>query len=128
LQGQIRLEDFEGDAFDDPTVRALMTRIYAAPHPDSGTANEEALGAEVRVTFASGEVLAKKVGAALGRGPDNPLPAGALAAKFVNCAGRALPAASVVRLQALLDTLETVPSVKSVTAAIAAPRQLARSA
>ncbi|HZK89053.1 MAG TPA: MmgE/PrpD family protein [Stellaceae bacterium] len=128
LQGQIRLEDFEGKAYDDPIVRALMARIHAAPHPDAGTANEEALGAEVRVTFDSGETIAKKVGAALGRGPDNPLPAGALAAKFVNCAGRALPAASVARLQQMLETLEAAPSVKAVLAAIAAPGKLARSA
>ncbi|HYM71816.1 MAG TPA: MmgE/PrpD family protein [Stellaceae bacterium] len=128
LQGQIRLEDFEGDAYDDPTVRALMSRIHAAPHPDAGTANEQALGAEVRVTLDNGEVIAKKVGAALGRGPDNPLPAGALASKFVNCAGRALPAPSVARLQQMLERLETAPSVKAVVAAIATPRPLARSA
>jgi 2-methylcitrate dehydratase PrpD len=125
LQGQIRLEDFEGDAYDDPSVRALMTRIHAAPHPDAGTANEEALGAEVRVTFDNGEVIAKKVSAALGRGPDNPMPAGALAAKFVNCAGRALPPASVARLQQMLETLETAQSVKAVVAAIAVPVKLA---
>lgn len=125
LQGQIRLEDFEGDAFDDPAVRALMTRIHAAPHPDAGTASEEALGAEVRVTFADGEAIRKKVGAALGRGPDNPLPAGSLAAKFVNCAGRALPAAAVSRLQQMIETLETQPSVKAVVDAIAVPRPLA---
>jgi 2-methylcitrate dehydratase PrpD len=122
LQGQIRLEDFEGDAYDDPTVRALMTRVHAAPHPDAGTENEQALGAEVRVTFDNGEVITKKVGAALGRGPDNPLPAGALAAKFVNCASRALPPASVSRLKDMLETLETAPSLKTVIAAIAVPR------
>ncbi len=125
LQGQIRLEDFEAGAYDDPTVRALMTRVHAAPHPDAGTANEQALGAEVRVTFADGAVITKKVGAALGRGPDNPLPQGALAAKFVNCASRALPPASVARLQGMLDGLETQPSVKTVVAAIEVPRKLA---
>jgi len=128
LQGQIRLEDFEGTAYDDPTVRALMTRVHAAPHPDAATSNEGALGAEVRVMLDSGEMIAKKVGAALGRGPDNPLPAGALAAKFVNCAGRALSPASVARLQAMLDSLESAPSVKAVVAAIVAPGKLARSA
>jgi 2-methylcitrate dehydratase PrpD len=125
LQGQIRLEDFEGNAYDDPTVRALMTRVHAAPHPDAGTANEEALGAEVRVTFDTGEVIAKKVSAALGRGPDNPMPQGALAMKFVNCASRALPPASVARVQQMLDTLETAPSVRAVTAAIEVPVRLA---
>lgn len=119
LQGQIRLEDFEGTAHDDPTVRALMTRIHADARTD------EALGAEVWVTFDSGETIVKKVGAALGRGPDNPLPAGALASKFVNCASRALPPASVARLQQMLETLETAPSIKAVVGAIAAPRPLA---
>jgi hypothetical protein len=61
----------------------------------------------------------------LGRGPDNPLPAGALAAKFANCAGRALPAAAVARLQVMLDTLETAPSLQAITAAIAVPARLA---
>ena len=125
LQGQIRLEDFEADAHDDPTVRALMTRVHAAPHPDAGTANEQALGAEVRVTLDTGEVIAKKVGAALGRGPDNPLPAGALRAKFVNCASRALPPAAVARLQQMLETLETAPSLKAVVGAIAVPKAVA---
>jgi 2-methylcitrate dehydratase PrpD len=125
LQGQIRLEDFEADAHDDPTVRALMTRVHAAPHPDAGTANEQALGAEVRVTLDTGEVIAKKVGAALGRGPDNPLPAGALRAKFVNCAGRALPPAAIARLQQMLETLETAPSIKAVVGAIAVPKAVA---
>jgi 2-methylcitrate dehydratase PrpD len=125
LQGQIRLEDFEADAHDDPTVRALMTRVHAAPHPDAGTANEQALGAEVRVTLDTGEVIAKKVGAALGRGPDNPLPAGALRAKFVNCASRALPPAAVARLQQMLETLETAASIKAVVGAIAVPKAVA---
>jgi hypothetical protein len=56
------------------------------------------------------------------------LPAGALAAKFVNCANRALPPASVARVQQMLEALETAPSVKTVTAAIAVPGKLARSA
>jgi 2-methylcitrate dehydratase PrpD len=125
LQGQIRLEDFEGDAYDDPVVRALMTRVHAAPHPDAGTENEEALGAEVRVTFDDGEVITKKVGAALGRGPENPLPAGTFAAKFADCASRALPPASVARLQAMLETLETAPSLIALVAAIAVPKRAA---
>jgi len=119
LQGQIRLEDFEGNAHDDPTVRALMTRIHAEARSD------EALGAQVRVTFDDGAVITKQVGAALGRGPDDPLPAGALEAKFANCASRALPAAQVARLQAMLDALETAPSVAAVIAAIEAPGRLA---
>src|SRR5438270_2016840 len=81
MQGQIRLEDFEGEAFRDAAARALMQRVHAAPHPEMGPQGDktggEHLGAEVRVTLDDGRVLAKRVGAALGRGPDNPLPADA---------------------------------------------------
>jgi 2-methylcitrate dehydratase PrpD len=123
LQGQIALEDFEGDAFRDHAPRALMRRVHAAPHPDMGSDSAEHLGAEVRVTFQDGRVVSKRVGAALGRGPDNPLPPEALLAKFRNCAGRALPAASVERLQDLLLRLDAQPSIGAVVqAAAASPR------
>jgi 2-methylcitrate dehydratase PrpD len=115
LGGRIVLEDFEGEAFRDPATQALMRRIHAAPHPEGG----EALGAEVRVTFDDGRVIAKRVSAALGRGPDNPLPIDALAAKFANCAARALPSAQVARLQLLLPQLDEADSMRNVVAAIA---------
>ena len=118
IAGRIVLEDFEGKAFRDPATRALMRRIHAAPHPEGG----EALGAEVRITFEDGSVVAQRVGAALGRGPDNPLPADALTAKFANCAARALPAAQVERLQRLLLQLDEADSLRKVVAAIA-PRR-----
>jgi hypothetical protein len=66
-------------------------------------------------------MIAQRVGAALGRGPENPLPEDALAAKFADCAGRALPSAQVERLQRLLLQLDEAPSLRTVTAAIAAP-------
>ena len=121
LHGRIRLEHFEGEAFRDPAARALMARVHAAPHPEMGDASDEHLGAEVRVTFEDGSTIAQRVGAALGRGRDNPLPEEALLGKFADCAGRALPVAQVERLQRLLLQLDEVPSLRAVTAAIAAP-------
>jgi 2-methylcitrate dehydratase PrpD len=118
IDGRIRLDHFEGEAFGDPAVRALMCRVHAAPHPDTEAADKQ-LGAEVRVTFDDGRTIATRVGAALGRGPDNPLPADALHAKFAECAGRALPAAQVEHLQRLLLQLDEAPSLQAVIAAIA---------
>ena len=118
IDGRIRLDHFEGGAFRDPAVRALMRRVHAAPHPDTEAADKQ-LGAEVRITFDDGRTIATRVGAALGRGPDNPLPADALYAKFADCAGRALPAAQVEDLQRLLLQLDEVPSLQAVVAAIA---------
>src|SRR5579864_1331908 len=63
LGGCIVLEDFEGEAFRDPQARALMRRIHAAPHPEMDAASAEHLGAEVRIAFDDGRVIARRVGA-----------------------------------------------------------------
>ena len=120
LNGRIVLEDFEGEAWRDPATRELMRRIHAAPYPDPGGDNPPH-GAEVRIALDDGRVVGKRVAAALGRGADNPLPDEALAAKFANCAGRALPPAQVERLQRLLLQLDEAPGLRAVAAAIAAP-------
>ncbi len=90
----------------------------------------ESLGAEVRVTFDDGRRRRSEVGAALGRGPDNPLPPEALTAKFANCAARALPPAQVARLQRLLLQLDEAASLRAVVSAIetSPADRLARSA
>ena len=121
IEGRIVLEHFEGEAFRDPAARALMRRIHAAPHPEMDAVSDEHLGAEVRVTFDDGRTIAKRVGSALGRGPDNPLPPEALHAKFANCAGRALPPGQVERLQRALLRLEEAASLRDLVAAIARP-------
>jgi len=123
LGGRIVLEDFEGEAFREPEARALMRRIHAAPHPEMGAESGEHLGAEVRITFEDGRTIAQRVGSALGRGPDNPLPPDALTGKFVNCAARALPPAQVAQLQRNLLSLDDAHSLRAVVAAIATPRE-----
>src|SRR5581483_1843239 len=98
------------DAWNDRATRALMGKIAAAPHPEMSGDGDEYLGAELRLVYDDGRVLRERVGAALGRGPDNPLPPEALADKFANCAARALPAAAVTRLQrALLEIVKLHP-------------------
>jgi 2-methylcitrate dehydratase PrpD len=119
LSGRIVLEDFDGGAYRDPATRALMGRLHAAPHPEMDAASGEHLGAEIRITFDDGHTIAQRIGAALGRGPDNPLPADALTGKFANCAGRALPSARVERLQRTLLQLDEAASLRDVVAAIA---------
>jgi len=99
----------------------LMGRIHAAPHPEMSAASGEHLGAEVRVTFDDGRTIARRVGSALGRGPDNPLPTDALTGKFTNCAGRALPPAQVKELQQKLLSLDEASSLRAVVAGIATP-------
>src|SRR5258707_4766390 len=98
LGGRIELEDFQGEAFREPQARALMRRIHAAPHPEMDNDSGEYLGAELRIAFDDGRTIAQRVGSALGRGPDNPLPPDALTGQVANCAAPALPPAQVARL------------------------------
>jgi len=121
LGGRIVLEDFEGEAFCEPTARALMRHIHAAPHPEMSATSDEHLGAEVRITFDDGRTIARRVGSALGRGPDNPLPTDALTGKFANCAARALPPAQVAQLRQRLLSLDRASSLRDVLAAVATP-------
>ena len=122
IDGRIVLEQFEGEAFRDKATRALMRRIHAAPHPETTEGGGEPLGAEVRITFDDGGAITKRVGSALGRGPDNPLAPAALYAKFANCAGRALPSDKIEAVQRALLQLDEAASLRNVVGAIAGTR------
>ena len=75
----------------------------------------------MRIILDDGRTIASRVDAALGRGPDSPLPPDALAAKFADCAGRALPGPQVVRLQQVLLQLHEAPSLRDIIAMVAMP-------
>jgi 2-methylcitrate dehydratase PrpD len=116
--GHVSLEHFEGDSFRDPTIRALLPRIHAAPHPAMSMESTEHFGADVRVTLTNGDVLTAQVARPLGRGPENALPPELLDAKFLNCAARALPQQTAEALLATLHGLDTVADMREVTEAM----------
>ena len=115
LEGQVAIEHFEGDAFNDPAVRRIMDRITAEPHPEAVMETTEHFFAEVTVTTTDGRKLLTFLDQPVGRSPSSPLPPGALAAKFRNCAGRALASAAVEDLLGLIESLETVPDISHMT-------------
>jgi hypothetical protein len=82
----------------------------------------EHFGAEVRVTLTDGRVLTQTVKRPLGRGPEVPLPATLLEAKFLNCAGRSLPPDRAQALLALLRRFETMSDLRHLTDVLASPR------
>jgi len=99
----IRIEDFEGDAWRDPAVRAVLPRVHAAAYTTAQFPADKHYGAEVKVTTADGKTVSGRIDEALGRTSDNPLPAERLREKFDNCVARVLPPA---RSTALADTIE----------------------
>jgi 2-methylcitrate dehydratase PrpD len=120
LDRRVSLEHFEGASFRDPAVLTLLPRIHAAPHPSMSMASTEHFGAEVRVTLKDGRVVMAKVARPLGRGPDYPLPAELLEAKFIDCATRVLPKDAAERLLAVLRTVDSATDMRAVMDAMVA--------
>ena len=118
LHRQVAIAHFEGDAWRDPAVRALLPRIHAAPHPEMKMDTTDHFGAEVRITLTDGRVLKQIVARPLGRGPEHPLPEELLEAKFLDCAERALPAGAARALLTTLRGLDGVTHLRSVTDAM----------
>jgi 2-methylcitrate dehydratase PrpD len=105
----VKLSDFEGDAPFDPTVRALMQRLEAKPHPNM----PEAWGTEVIVETTDGKRFASRLDDYPSRGPaGDPMTHAELWTKFADCAARSLPRAG---LPVLFDTLMGIASLPNVS-------------
>ena len=57
----IRIENFEGEAFRDPAVRAVLPRVHAAAYTTAQFPADNHLGAEVKVTSVDGKVVFGKI-------------------------------------------------------------------
>ena len=117
VSGQVLIEHFEDGSYDEPEVRAVLARVVSSAWPDRQMDPSEHFGADVSVTLADGTVLTKSVPRPLGRGPSIPLPPEALRGKFIDCARRSLSAEAATRLHGMLDTLETVSQIRTLTEA-----------
>ena len=115
----IRIEHFEGDAFNDPAVRAVLPRVHAAAYTDAQFPPDNHFGAEIKVTTRDGKVLSGKIDQALGRTSANPLPAERLREKFANCIARVLPAARAKPLADMIERLDTLADLRALSAQLA---------
>jgi 2-methylcitrate dehydratase PrpD len=124
MHGIVSMEHFSDVAVRDPATRALMARVHAAADP---TAESEIGGhfyCRLRITGVNGEVFELLQDRPIGRDKDHPLPPGALAAKFRDCARRVLDEQAVETLVAQCAALETLPDVAAVLDVIAAGLKL----
>lgn len=115
VHGLVSLEHFAESAIFDPSIRDVMARITAAPHPDARMDTTEHFFAEVTVTLRDGRTLSKWVDRPVGRDRDHPLPDGALVAKFQDCAARAVDHTQVAQLVLALENLENVDTISDLS-------------
>lgn len=119
IDGRVAFEHFEGDAFFDEPVRALLPLTRVGEHPEMPADSDNHFGAEVIVTTRDGARLSARVDHQIGRDASDPMTRDELWAKFEDCAARVLPAAQIAPVFGMLEALETVGSLRDLTDVIA---------
>ena len=114
---EVLIEHFEDGSYDEPEVRAVLKHVVSSAWPERVMDLSEHFGADVQVTLTDGRVLKKSVARPLGRGPSIPLPPELLRGKFIDCARRALSPEAANRLHAMLNRLESVGRIRTLTEA-----------
>lgn len=118
----VTAQHFEGNALENPKIRALMERIEVAPYTTEQFPADNHYGAEVRVTLADGGVLSKKVDQPAGRTSANALTPTQLRAKFDGCVHGIVNDDNVEPLHAAMQGFEKLPDVRAVTALISSQK------
>ena len=111
LSGAAEFEHFEGDAYRDPKVRALLAKVSSAPYRSGQFPEANNAGAEVRITLHNGDVLSSRIERALGRTAQNAIPEVRMRDKFKSCARRVLREDTVASVLEAVDAFEAAPGV-----------------
>ena len=119
-QGKVILEHFDGEAFGEPAIQSLLKRVHSAPYTGPFFSDEDRFDAVVKVTLKDGRTLETKVDSPLGRTVQNPISKDALNAKFRDCATRVLDAASADAVCRQVWAIESLASVRELTALLEA--------
>ena len=118
--GAVRLNHFEGAAYDDPAPRAVMPNISTGIHPDMSDPDHDGYGAEVIVTTSDGQRLSHRVDDQVLRGPAYPMSETELHDKFTDCATRAIDTAGEAELWAALRGFAELPRIGAISDLISA--------
>lgn len=115
LDGNVRLEDFEGNAYNEPAIRRVLDMTTARAHPDMADDAAEQWGAEVIVTLKDGRKLSRRVDNLVGRGGENPMTRAELWGKFSNCAEKSLTSQQIEPLFERLQQLDRISDINQIT-------------
>ena len=117
LNKDVRLGDFEGDAYREPAIRALLAVTSIEAFPDEEPRREFA--AEVTVELADGRILQGEAASALGRGPRDPMTDAEMWRKFSDCAARVLSPEQALVAYASLQRLDSDTPIRDILAPFA---------
>lgn len=116
LDGKIVLDSFSEAARSEPRLVDLMGRVHVAPHPDLSLTTEGNYLTDLTVTLQDGTRHHMHMDRPFGRSAEEPAPPELIAAKFDNCAAKALPEPKVARLREALMSLDACDDVGALKA------------
>ena len=122
LTGAPRLNDFEGNAFREAEVRRLLETVTVEALPEGSGDVSDQFAAEVSVRTQDGRELVSRVIGALGRGPENPMSAAEMWAKFEDCAAGVMPSSTARAAFDALGGLPGIPQLRAITGILAQAR------
>jgi 2-methylcitrate dehydratase PrpD len=114
---RVGIATFQDDKAQDPAIRALMSRVRVRVDPDIPADAERHMWTRVTVRLGDGRSWSVGPRAVPGH-PSNPLTHDALREKFDECARLALPEDRVESARQMLESLETCPDLRSLTAVL----------
>ena len=118
LDRQVRLADFEGNAYRQPAIRELLKVTSISAFPDDEAGKEFA--AEVTVNLADGRILKGEAASALGRGLRDPMSDAEMLRKFSDCAVRVLSPEQTRSAYDSLQRLDSDTPIRDILAPFAA--------
>jgi 2-methylcitrate dehydratase PrpD len=118
MHGEVNFGHFEGEAYRNADVQALLARIEARPHDFQPGGMDEHYECHMHVTTLDGQRFTARVEQPL-RGPCNLAPPDRLEAKFRDCAARSLRPETIAPLYAALWELDACRDVRTLTQSMA---------
>jgi 2-methylcitrate dehydratase PrpD len=114
-EGRVGMATFQDDRAQDPAIRRLMERVRVVVDPDIPGDLERHMWTRLTVRLRDGRRATIGPRPVPGH-PANPLTLDALREKFRECAGLVLPADRVDSVAQIVESLDTCPDLRSLTA------------
>ena len=113
--GRVGIATFQDDRAQDPAIQRLMERVKMVVDPEIPGDRERHMWTRLTVRLKDGRTATIAPRPVPGH-PERPLPLAALRAKFEECAGLVLPADRVDSVAQMVESLDTCPDLRSLTA------------
>jgi 2-methylcitrate dehydratase PrpD len=116
-QGRVGIDTFDEVRLRDPRLTSLMPRVHMRVDPSLDPGAPPLTEALVRIVLRDGRAFEQAAHGARGY-PERPANDAELEAKFTACAARVLPAPAVGKVLGLLGRIETLESVRTLSASV----------